>query len=103
VEIHVQVGEAASPLDRNALAFYAAHPATFRRLIFRLEELLPDAVREEFGFFNGRGYAMPSDCGEDSRPDVYFNRTMPKDLADAMATLKNAIAIVKRDLLGRCE
>ena len=99
VELVLEVGRPGEPLDRNAIAFFAAHPVTLRRVCFRLWELFPDAWRRAMGF-NGGNYGYPDQVREDRRPDVYFGRQLPKDLADAMATLKNSVATIKRDLLG---
>lgn len=52
--------DVSQPVHASLLAFFIAHPAALRRVMFALCETYSDEVRDDFGFRRGRGYGSPS-------------------------------------------
>ena len=71
----ITIKRSSEQLDPEILAFWLAHPAAFRRLIFRLYEQLPSEERDYFDLWSGRGYGncaeLPANEREES--DVYIS------------------------------
>jgi len=65
-EIKIRVQESDQPIHGSLLAFFIAHPAALRRVMFALGETLPMDVRRRFGFVRGSGYGM-------SGPSIWKN------------------------------
>jgi hypothetical protein len=81
VQTVVNVKRADQPPDLPLLAFALAHPSTFRRIIFRVWESLPQYLVDDCGFVSGGGYGSPMETpergdinliGETMYPDVQW-------------------------------
>lgn len=60
-----------SPLDADLTAFLIAHPASNRRLGFRLAELFPARIREQTGITRHENYGQPDPVREiEARYDI---------------------------------
>lgn len=70
-EICIPIKAPDQPLDVSRVAFALAHPATFRRLVFAVEETLPPDIVSAYGFRGGGGYgARPFEASEHG--DIYI-------------------------------
>lgn len=68
-ELHLKC--AGEYLDPAVLAFYITHPASLRRIGFRLKESLPDDLRRRFEFSSGGfgGYSRTCQIPQQARKD----------------------------------
>jgi hypothetical protein len=58
------------PLDLGALAYAVAHPSMLRRTLFAIQERLPKAWRDHFGFYMGGGHGSTSTLPDELRGDI---------------------------------
>lgn len=69
-EAWIRVKDASMPLSLDTIAFFVAHPASFRRIGFSLMEHESAQDRDAHGFYTGGGYGYPTDV--DDRGDIYL-------------------------------
>jgi len=93
----IRIKKPCEHLDPNTLAFWIAHPAAFRRIIFRLWELLPDETRDEMGFRDGHGYGGSYKLGEIPE-DLAADAILLNEAPDTAITTKNAHKLLLADM-----
>ena len=87
------------PLDSNALAFFAAHPALFRRLYFAWMELHPNYWRNQMSVPGH--YAYPGNVEDPERiPEVYFSNVCPRTPADAGSAVRATAKRIRKDFFN---
>lgn len=63
-EFHIPVKKPGDSLQMDQLAFLMAHPASLRRIVFAVNERLPEDIIKHFGFADGGfgvgGYGIPT-------------------------------------------
>lgn len=81
------IKEAGDYIDMDAVAFWIAHPAAFRRIIFGVMEEAPAEDRQRMGVPRG-GYGYPSDFPESEHGDIYIGR---RDTRITMETARTQV------------
>ncbi len=71
VSVIVPVKGYSDRFDIDTLAYALVNPSMFRRTIFAVEEALPPAIVNEFGFGPG-SYGVPADDGPNVVPDAHI-------------------------------
>lgn len=77
-----KIHAAGTNLDIDEIMMPLAHPAWFRRLCFAIAEAQSPAVREEFGFHQGRGYGRAADLRVMDIVEPTFTLTKGGESAD---------------------
>ena len=71
----IEINQYGEYIDPGKLAFWLAHPAAFRRCIFRYREQCPDSIRQKFGYMQSEGYSSSKDLSDyqiEKRDCVYL-------------------------------
>lgn len=61
VEYRIPIIKAGEYFNIDSLAFALTHPSFLRRLLFTLNESESSDLRDDMGYWNGRGYGRPRD------------------------------------------
>tara|TARA_R110000772_G_scaffold17589_5_gene48925 strand:- start:148 stop:1038 length:891 start_codon:yes stop_codon:yes gene_type:complete len=94
--VEVQICDETSPLDSDGLAFFASHPAAFRRTWFAYQESHPNKFRDLIGIGDNYGTAESLNDPE-NEPEVYLNNQCPKTVTEAIAAVHLLAKSIRRE------